>query len=129
MSADTIIASNYVKYLKEKFSGLDVPMYKLREFYSAKDQVFFDCESQDKGPCLETILKQRVFDAFIVFIVIKEPSGSFKFMDLNFKNIGSEKLEHFIERFHKTLEPATKLSIQISGSEYVECIGHSYSDT
>ena len=129
MNADIVIADNYVKHIKEKFRVLDVPMYKLRVLYSTKDQVFFDCESQDHVSCLETILRQRIFDAFTVFIVTKEPGGSFKFMDLSFKNIGNEKLQHFIDRFHKTLEPSTKLSIQIAGLEYVECIGHSYSDT
>ncbi len=126
MSADIVTADDYVKQLKDKFRGLDIPRYKLRALYSTKGQVFFDCESSDKASCLETVLKQRIFDAFIVFIVVKEASGLFKFMDLSFKNIGNEKLEHFIDRFHRTLEPATKLSLQIAGLEYVETIGHSY---
>ncbi len=126
MIAEIITTGDYVKQLKGKFSGLDIPMYKLRALCSTKDQVFFDCETSDKVSCLETILKQKIFDAFTVFIIVKEPSGSFKFMDLSFKNIGNEKLEHFIDRFHRTLEPSTKLSLQIAGLEYVECIGHSY---
>jgi hypothetical protein len=49
-------------------------------------------------------------------------------MDIHFRNIGRETLKHFIPRYHTALEPATKLSLQLAGSEYITCIGYSYSE-
>jgi len=126
VSTEIISANTYVQSLKEKFGRLDIPAYKLRAWFSTNHRVFFDCESQDKVSCLETLLEQRNFEAFTIFFVVKEPGGAFKFMDASFKNIGKETLEHFINRFHKQLEPMTMLSVQTAGLKYVECIGHSY---
>lgn len=123
MSANTSVQS-----LKDKFETLDVPLYKLREWFSTKHQVFFDCDSEDKVSCLEKLLKQKDFEAFTIFFVAKDPSGVFKFMDASFRNIGNEALEHFINRFHKQLESMTIMSVQTVGLKYVECIGHSYLD-
>ncbi|NIR86624.1 hypothetical protein GWO13_03255 [Candidatus Bathyarchaeota archaeon] len=128
MDTEIISANMYVQSLKDKFESLDIPVYKLRAWFSTTHQVFFDCESEDKVSCLEKLLKQRNFEAFTIFFVVKEPSGVFKFMDANFRNIGNETLEHFINRFHKQLESMTILSVQTVGLEYVECIGHSYHD-
>lgn len=128
MSIEILTAKKYVQQLQDQFSGLDVPVYKLKRLYSTTHQVFFDCEEQDQVACLETTLKQRHFNGFIVFIVTKGPTGSFKFTDIYFKNMGEETLEHFTKRFHTSLESSTKLSLQLAGSEYVTCIGHSSSD-
>jgi hypothetical protein len=49
-------------------------------------------------------------------------------MDIHFRNIGGETLEHFIPRYHSALEPAMKLSLQLAGSEYITCIRYSYSE-
>lgn len=44
-------------------------------------------------------------------------------MDVNL-NVGNEKLEHSITQIRKVLEPSPKKSVQIAGSEYLNCIGH-----
>ena len=129
MEMETISTNTYVQSLKDKFKGIDVPMYKLKAWFSIKCQVFFDCESEDKVSCLEEVLKQRNFEAFTIFFVVKEPSGVFKFMDASFKNIGKETIEHFVNRFHKQLESMTRLGVQTIGLEFVEYIGHSYQES
>ena len=126
MSSEIVPASVYVDSLKQKYIGFDFPSYKLREWFSKTHIVFFDCKEQDKASCLETILKLTNLEAFIIFFVVREPSGAYKFMDASFRNLGTETLEHFITRFHQQLESMTKLSVQSIGLEYVECIGHSY---
>ncbi len=126
MSSEIVLTSSYVKALKEKYKDLGIPRYKLKEWFSASRQVFFDCENKDKNACLEQILKRTDLDAFIIFFVVKKSTGSYKFMDASFRNLGTETLEHFINRFHKQLEAMTKLGVQATGLEYMECIGHSY---
>jgi len=124
-------ARSYIESLKQKYEGFDFPAYKLREWFSAIHQVFFDCESEqnkDKAICLEQLLKQTNLEAFTIFFVVKEPSGAHKFMDATFRNLGTETLERFINRYHQQLESMTKLSIQTIGLEYVECIGHGYQE-
>jgi len=128
VSADIITAKMYVHQLQERFSGLEVPAYKLKRLYSTTHHVFFDCEEQDPVACLDAVLKHRHFHSFTVFLVVKGPTGALKVMGIHFNNIGEETLEHFIKRFHTALEPSTKLSLQLAGSEYVTCIGHSYSE-
>jgi len=127
VSLEIVPSSLCVKSLKEKYEGLEVPSYKLREWFSKTDKVFFDCEESDKSSCLELILGQRNFVAFVIFFVIREkPSGSYKFMDATFRNLGKETLKHFIRRYHKQLESMTKLGLGSRGIEYVECVGYSY---
>lgn len=131
MSAETEIvpATSYVESLRQKYKGFDFPAYKLREWLSMRHQVFFDCKAgQDKAVCLEQLLKRMNLEAFIIFFVVKEPSGAYRFMDASFRNLGTETLERFINRFHQQLESMTRLSIQTIGLEYVECIGHSYQE-
>jgi hypothetical protein len=115
-----------VDSLKQKYQGIDVPFYKLREMFSKTHQVFFDCEEPNKQACLEKILRKTDYEAFMILFVAKEPSGTYRFMDASFKNIRAENLEHFITRFHSQLESMTKLGIQATGLEYLECAGHSY---
>ena len=129
METGIISASTHAQSLKDRFKGIDIPLYKLRKWFSTKHQVFFDCESENKVFCLEKLLKQKDFEAFIIFFVVKQPSGAFKLMDATFKNIGNETIEHFVNRFHKYLESMTRLGVQTVGSEYVEYIGHSYQET
>jgi len=126
MSSEIVPTSSYVKTLKEKYKGLDIPIYKLREWFSTTRKIFFDCEGKDKNDCLERLLKRTDLEAFIIFFVVKESSGSFRFMDASFRNLGTETLEHFINRFHKQLEAMTRLGVQGTGMEYLECVGHSY---
>jgi len=128
MESELSPAKAYVESLRDKYRGFDFPAYKLREWFSKVRQVFFDCEDQDKGACLEQLLKRTDLESFTIFFVVKEPSGMHRLMDASFRNLGTETLEHFITRYHSQLESMTKLSIQTIGLEYVECIGHSYQE-
>jgi len=129
LSAEIVPSTSYVESLKQKYKGFDFPAYKLREWFSRVHQIFFDCKrEQDKAACLDQLLKQTNLSAFTIFFVVKEPSGAYKFMDASFRNLGTETLERFINRYHQQLESMTKLSIQTIGSEYVECIGHGYQE-
>jgi len=130
VSADVVPATSYVESLRQKYKGFDFPAYKLRQWFNAGKRVFFDCQpEQDKARCLEQVLKRTNLLAFTVYYVVKEPSGLHKFMDASFRNIGTETLERFINRYHQQLESMTKLSIQTIGLEYVECIGHGYEES
>jgi len=127
VSLEIMSSSLYVKSLKEKYESLEVPSYKLREWFSKTDKIFFDCKESDKSSCLELILEQKNFVAFVIFFVVREkPSGSYKFMDATFRNVGKETLKHFIRRYHEQLESMTKLGLGSRNIEYVECIGYSY---
>ncbi|MFQ6073590.1 MAG: hypothetical protein ACE5KC_00075 [Candidatus Bathyarchaeia archaeon] len=117
-----------MKSLKEKYKDLNIPTYKLKQWFSTARRVFFDCENKDKNTCLERLLKRTDLDAFVIFFVVRESSGSYRFMDASFRNLGTETLEHFINRFHKQLESMTKLGVQATGLEYMECVGHSYKE-
>lgn len=131
MNAETEIvpATAYVESLRQKYKGFDFPAYKLREWFSKGHQVFFDCKpEQDKAVCLEELLKRTNLEAFIIFFVVKEPNGAYRFMDAGFRNLGTETLERFINRYHQQLESMTRLSIQTIGLAYVDCIGHSYQE-
>lgn len=121
-----MLANAYVESLKEKYKGFDFPAYKLREWFSKSNQIFFDCKDQDKNACMVQLLKRTNLEAFTIFFVVKEPSGEYRFMDASFRNLGTETLEHFISRYHQQLESMTRLSIQTIGLEYIECIGHGY---
>jgi len=127
LSVEIVSATAYVESLRQKYKGFDFPAYKLREWFSTAHQVFFDCKpEQDKALCLEQLLKRMNLEAFTIFFVVKESSGAYRFMDASFRNLGTETLERFINRYHQQLESMTRLSIQTIGLEYVDCIGHSY---
>ena len=126
MESEIVLANAYVESLKEKYKDFDFPAYKLREWFSKSNQIFFDCKDQDKNACIEQLLKRTNLEAFTIFFVVKEPSGEYRFMDASFRNLGTETLEHFISRYHQQLESMTRLSIQTIGLEYIECIGHGY---
>jgi hypothetical protein len=126
MESEIVLANAYVASLKEKYKGFDFSAYKLKEWFSKSNQIFFDCKDQDKNACLEQLLKRTNLEAFTIFFVVKEPSGEYRFMDASFRNLGTETLEHFISRYHQQLESMTRLSIQTIGLEYIECIGHGY---
>lgn len=128
MSSEIVLTSSYVKSLKEKYDDLNIPNYKLKEWFSTTRKIFFDCENKDKNACLEQLLKRTDLDAFVIFFVVKESSGSYRFMDASFRNLGTETLEHFINRFHKQLEAMTRLGVQATGLEYMECVGHGYKE-
>ncbi len=126
MSLEIVPTSTYMEALEKKYRDLDIPIYKLREWFSTSRRIFFDCESRDKNACLEQLLERTDLEAFVIFFVVRESSGSYRFMDASFRNLGTETLEHFVNRFHKQLEAMTRLGVQATGLEYMECIGHSY---
>jgi len=126
MSSEIMPAQDYVSALKQKYPSFEFPAYKLREWFSKTHQSFFDCKEPNTEACLQSILKHTGYEAFTIFFVVKEQSGAYKFMDASFKNLGIETLEHFISRYHSQLESMTRLGLQATGLEYVECIGHSY---
>lgn len=125
--ASIILAKDYVSVLEEQHVGLKIPLYKLRRWFSNEQQVFFDCDVDDRASCLREILVKPDLNAFIIYILAKDfTAGGYSFMDVNFRNLGKETLEHFIARYHQQLESMTKLSLQTANREYAECIGHSY---
>ncbi len=126
MESEIVSALSYVELLRQKYPGLDFPAYKLRDWFSKTYQVFFNCDKPDKESCLQAVLKSTGYAAFTIFFVAKEQSGRYKLIDASFRNLGTETLERFVTRFHSQLESMTKLGMQATGLEYVECIGHGY---
>ena len=112
-----------------KYEGFVFPGYKLREWFSKSHRFFFDCKDENTNSCADQLLKLTNFEAFIVFFVVKEPNGRYRFMDASFRNLGAESLEHFIVRYNQQLESMTRLSIQTIGKEYVEAVGYSYQES
>lgn len=129
MNLEIVSASEYTESFKQKYPGFEFPSYKLRQWFERTLQIFFDCNEADNQMCLKRITRQTRFEAFTIFFVVKEASGVYRLMDASFRNLGTETLEHFISRFHSQLESMTRLGVQASGSEYIECIGHSYEET
>jgi len=129
MSAEIVSSASYAQTLKEKYPGFEIPSYKLREWFSTVHKVFFDCDNPKKHSCLEALLKRTNLGAFVIFFVVRESSGLYKFMDASFRNLGTETLKRFMTRYHQQLESMTRLSLQSIGLEYVECVGHSYQET
>ena len=123
-----IISTNeQLSILEERYKGLKIPVYKLRKWFSDEQQVFFDCDTTDKEACLHEVMTKPDLSAFMIYLLVKDSSTrSYSFMDVNFRNLGKETLEHFINRYHQQLETMTKLSLQTASREYVACLGHSY---
>jgi hypothetical protein len=128
MSPKIIPTSERVVFLEGKYEGLKVPTYKLKKWFSSDQKVFFDCEDSDEALCLERTLSNADFTAFIIYLIVKDAEKSYQFMDVSFRNMGKETLEHFITRYHQQLEAMTKLSLQTVGREFIECPGHSYQE-
>jgi len=128
--SNIISAVEYAKILEQKYAGLKVPIYKLREWFATEQKIFFDCENPDKATCLSQILAKPDFPAFIIYLVVKDAkTGDYDFMDVSFRNLmGLETLQHFINRYHAQLESMTKLSLQGAGREHVESVGHGYEE-
>jgi len=129
VSQEIIPTAEYATHLESKYETVKVPVYKLRELFSIKERVFFDCKGTDMGSWLRRVLIKPDFPSFRIYLVVKLDAG-YGFMDVNFRNLGNkETLEHFIERYHMQLETMTKLSLQSAGHEYIECVGYSYDET
>jgi hypothetical protein len=118
-------STGYVKSLEEKFVGLSVPSYKLRKWFDKDKLIFFDCEKGDKSACLSHLLEKTNIPYFAVFFIVKE-NVTYSFMDVKYRNLGKETLEHFIKRYEQQLKSMTKMSLQPRKMEYVELVGFSY---
>jgi len=131
MSSKIIPTTDYARSIEEKYKGLEVPIYKLRKWFSTGQKVFFNCKGSEKELCLHEILSKPDFPAFRIYLVVKGvATGSYDFMDVSFRNLGGrETLEHFTNRYHQQLETMTKLSLQGANKEYIDCVGHSYEET
>jgi len=131
MALKIIPTTQYVEALQKKYESLEVPLYKLRKWFSTNQKIFFDCENTGKSTCLRNVLKKPDYPVFRIYLVVKDiATDRCSFMDVNFRNLGGkETLEHFINRYHKQLETMTKLSLQGAGHKYVDCVGHSYEET
>jgi hypothetical protein len=129
LSSTIILTTDYGNSLEEKYKGLKIPYYKLRKWFSLERKVFFDCESNDRELCLREIFRRSDLAAFVVYLIVKEvASGGYSLVDISFRNLGKETLEHFINRYHQQLETMTKLGLQGAGREYVDCPGHGYEE-
>jgi hypothetical protein len=129
VSTEIIPAVEYAARLRKTYEGIEVPLHRLRELFSTEEKVFFNCANTDKSSCLHQLLAKPDFSAFRIYLVVKDATG-YSFMDVNFRNIrNKETLEHFMKRYHQQLENMARLSLQGSGQEYVECIGHGYEET
>jgi hypothetical protein len=128
MSLKIVPTSEYITFLEKKYEALKVPTYKLREWFSIEQKVFFDCKVSDKASCLSGILNKPDLPAFIIYLMVKDAAGGYSFMDVSFRNLGKETLEHFINRYHQQFETMTKLSLQSVSREFIECLGHCYEE-
>ena len=108
--------------------GLKIPTYKLKKWFSSDQKIFFDCKDSDEVHCLEQILPNADFPAFVIYLIVKDAEKRYNFMDVSFRSLGKEMLEHLITRYHQQLETMTKLSLQRVGREFIECPGHSYQE-
>jgi hypothetical protein len=127
MEHDIIRTAEFARSLEEKYNTLRVPTYKLRSWFAVDRKVFFDCDRSDKVSCLLDVLAKRDFSFFRVYFLVRDvASDSYRFMDVSFRNLGRESLEHFINRYHLQLEPVTRLSLQGAALEYIECEGYGY---
>jgi len=131
MALKIISTTQYAEALQKTYESLEVPLYKLRKWFSTNQKIFFDCENTDKSTCIREVLKKPDYPFFRIYLVVKDvATDSYSFMDVNFRNLGSkETLENFRNRYHKQLETMTKLSLQGAGRQYIDCVGHGYEET
>jgi len=125
---DEIIPSNvFLNSLHERYTHLQVPTYKFREWYSKELKIFFDCSGAEPTKCLEKVMKGEDYSHFRVFIIIKEGDG-YRVMDISYPNIGNLSLRRWLERYHSQLKPASIMSLEGAGKEYIEYLGASYEE-
>lgn len=125
MSFGICLSVDFGKSLEEDYVGVEVPLYKLRKWFSEVEKVFFDCDGVEKVECLKAVLERDDFSDFVVFLIVKQ-EGSYQFMDIVFRNLGTETLKHFIKRYETQLSSMTKLSFQSRKIEYIKAVGYSY---
>ncbi len=129
MPSDIVPVGELFDSLRERFGPIEIPAYKFREWYSRERGVFFDCEEGDTEACLERVMREEGYSFFTVFLVVREErDGGLKVMDVSFANIGRETLQRFMRRYESQLKPASVMSLQVAGKEFVEFLGASYEE-
>ena len=124
-----VLSGNYLEELEEEFSGLQIPRYKFRGYFDEESRVFFDCEAGEPSACLEQVLERKNFSDFVVFLLIKgRGSGRLSVMDVSYRNLGTETVKHFMNRYQMQFEPTIKMSLMSRGLEYLRLIGYSYEE-
>ena len=86
-----IPTSEQVAFLEERYEGLKIPTYKLKKWFSSDQKVFFDCKDSDEALCLERILSNADFPAFIIYLIVKDAEKSYEFMDVSFRNLAKKR--------------------------------------
>jgi hypothetical protein len=129
LSSKIVLSSGYLEELEREFSGLSVPRYKFRSYFDEESRVFFDCESGEPAACLEQVMKRKDLRGFVVLLLIKERgSGSLSVLDVSYRNLGTDTVRHFMDRYQTQFEPTIKMSLMSRNLEYLRLIGYSYEE-
>jgi len=122
-------SSSYLENLEREFSGLSVPRYKFRGYFDEESRVFFDCEGGELATCLEQVLERKDFRDFVVLLLIREKrSGTLSVLDVSYRNLGTETVKHFMERYETQFEPTIRMTLMSRGTEYLRLLGYSYEE-
>ena len=120
-----IISKNeFVNVMRERFPELKIHAYKLRDYYSGKSKLFFDCEG-DLDKFVKKTLEYAFHQRYVTYIVIKK-ADRFEFQSISYRNPAVESLEHFIGRYESTIKPSLAMTLVGSDKEFVELLGFSY---
>jgi len=129
MSSEIIPSSDFVESITEEYESIDIPVYKLRAWYSTEEKIFFDCDREDLRSCLVNILEETTYSFFRVFFLVRDTkSKNVEFMDVRYSNIRKETLEDFVERYDSQLKPGGLMSLEAQGREYLRYLGASYEE-
>ena len=129
MDQPIIPSREFLKTLSSKYVNIDFPMYKFRDWYSEKNQVFFDCDGSNIETCLMEILEREDYSGFEVFSIIRDRlTGSYTVMDVVYPNAFNQSLDVWIDKYHKVLKSGCYMILEGQGKEYVVHLGVSYTD-
>jgi hypothetical protein len=129
MGNGLIESKKFLESLNERYSSLEIPFYKFREWYSVDHKVFFDCEGDEKLKCLNEVMNKIDYPFFKVFFVAKEKeSDRFIVMDIAYPNSFKSSINKWVDRYETMLKPASFIALEGSGKEYVEHLGVSYEE-
>ena len=117
----------YVKETEKRFPELEIPAYRLRDYYSDEHKLFFDCKG-DTEECIKEALEYSFHVKYVTFFVVKK-GEDFEFMSVAYRNPAVESLEHFMGRYDTTIKPSLVMTLVGSDKEFVELLGFSYEDS
>ncbi|MFP3950758.1 MAG: hypothetical protein ACLFVP_01220 [Candidatus Bathyarchaeia archaeon] len=127
MNDEMTPTTEYLNSLSERYPCMEVPRYKFREWYSEEERVIFDCEDEDLERCLDEAMTRDDHAYFKVYIIVQEDEVH-SVMDVSYPNIGDLSLRSWLERYHSHLKPASMMSLEGAGKEYIEYLGSSYEE-